>query len=188
MGASEETRAARKDHELVRAKERKAYEIDRRIQTEQRFAEATRRRERRARGDAKAREDEMDARYVARYDAKVATLTTRKVEETEETLRRKRDAAARGRLREERLRTRLGPVKAGIGPGFLQKTGQVSPHRHGIGGGFDGTYGGSGKDAGAYATGGTTGSGFSNLRAVEGAGRGYTRAPDARAGWERIGR
>ena len=153
MGASEETRAARKDHELVRAKERKAYEIDRRIQTEQRFAEATRRRERRARGDAKAREDEMDARYVARYDAKVATLTTRKVEETEETLRRKRDAVARGRLREEQLRTRLGPVKAGIGPGFLQKTGQVSPHRHGIGGGFDGTYGGSGKDAGAYATG-----------------------------------
>ena len=117
-GASEETKAARKDHELVRAKERKAYEIDRRIQTEQRFAEATRRRERRARGDAKAREDEMDARYVARYDAKVATLTTRKVEETEETLRRKQDAAARGRLREERLRTRLGPVKAGIGPGF----------------------------------------------------------------------
>ena len=44
-------------------------------------------------------------------------------------------------------------MKAGIGPGFLQKTGQVSPHRHGIGGGFDGTYGGSGKDAGAYATG-----------------------------------
>ena len=122
MGANEEVRLHRKEHELARAKDRKEYEMSRRIETEARFAAATARRDARTRGDARAREGELRATYNAEYDANVARLTSKKAEETEETLRRKRDAVARGRLREERLKERLGPVKAGVGPVALART------------------------------------------------------------------
>ena len=138
MGAGEAVRAARKEHELARAKDRKAYEMDRRIETEARFAAATARRDARTRGDARSREIELRATYNAEYDANVKTLTTKKAEETEETLRRKRDAVARGRLREERLRERLGPVKAGVGPVALMRTTTSDGTRWG-GNGWNGT-------------------------------------------------
>ena len=96
MGAGEEVRLARKEHELARAKDRKAYEMDRRIETEARFAAATARRDARTRADARAREGRSRATRAAEYDADVALLTAKKTEETEETLRRKRDAVARG--------------------------------------------------------------------------------------------
>ena len=112
--------------------------MDRRIETEARFAAATARRDARTRGDARSREIELRATYNAEYDANVKTLTTKKAEETEETLRRKRDAVARGRLREERLRERLGPVKAGVGPVALMRD-DVGGGTRGGGNGWNGT-------------------------------------------------
>ena len=137
MGAGEEVRLARKEHELARAKDRKAYEMDRRIETEARFAAATARRDARTRADARAREGRSRATRAAEYDADVALLTAKKTEETEETLRRKRDAVARGRLREERLRERLGGVKAGVGPVALART--LEGTASWKGGGWNGT-------------------------------------------------
>ena len=49
MGANEEVRLHRKEHELARAKDRKEYEMSRRIETEARFAAATARRDARTR-------------------------------------------------------------------------------------------------------------------------------------------
>ena len=137
MGAGEEVRLARKEHELARAKDRKAYEMDRRIETEARFAAATARRDARTRADARAREGRSRATRAAEYDADVALLTAKKTEETEETLRRKRDAVARGRLREERLRESLGGVKAGVGPVALART--LEGTASWKGGGWNGT-------------------------------------------------
>ena len=62
MGAGEEVRLARKEHELARAKDRKAYEMDRRIETEARFAAATARRDARTRGDARLERADRERR------------------------------------------------------------------------------------------------------------------------------